>query len=99
MNDPNAFVFSISNNTKHHQYDPDALNILHNKHTLIGFGSGKGFDILIRNNCDKKKQNKAWIGQAYKTIGAVRKDTAFAKEYLAGAANFNVIDIEVYSVK
>ncbi|CDW73378.1 tldc domain-containing protein [Stylonychia lemnae] len=94
--DDEAFVFSLTKNTLHKQYQRFDQAVRHYKDYSIVFGGG--CDIYISNDCNINQSSNSNLGHTYMAPQGFKKDDQFCKDYLAGSYNFKVIEIEVYSV-
>ncbi|CDW78416.1 tldc domain-containing protein [Stylonychia lemnae] len=93
--DPKAYIFSLTQNTLHKQYQNNDYSICHLKHQHVQFGMT---DIQIRDNCNEKKNSLSNIGSTYMPPEDIELGTTKCEKYLAGEEQFRVLDIEVYSV-
>ncbi|CDW77767.1 UNKNOWN [Stylonychia lemnae] len=94
--DSEAFVFSLTKNTLHKQYQ--------NIGTAIGqWGGyfmifGHDSDIYINSGCNVSQSGYSNLGGTYMPPEGLKYGEQQAKDYLAGSYQFKVIEIEVYSV-
>ncbi len=65
-----------------------------NEEGLIDFGAGS--DILIKDKSDMSKSSQKDFGLFYKLPKGIIHGSEVARTYLAGAFNFNVLEIEVF---
>ncbi|CDW75028.1 tldc domain-containing protein [Stylonychia lemnae] len=93
VKDSSAFVFSLSKNTKHKQYQYFDFSVAHQKDFLMVFGWG--YDICIRDKCDNNNNNECLLGGTYELVQE-QNNTNQSANYLAGGRKFNVVQIEVY---
>lgn len=73
--DPTAFIFSLTNKSKHEQClnDKNALNYYAHGDTILSFGGG---DIHISKDCNKNRESLANLGNSYKALpGVIKYDT------------------------
>jgi hypothetical protein len=90
--DKQAFVFSLTNQTKHKlNQGKDANSIYYGPSYLFIFGSGH--DIRLNNNCNTDNMY-ASLGSTYEAPAGVTANT-----YLGGAVNFKIREIEGFQVK
>ena len=91
--DSEAFIFSVSNKTKHIQYRNRGFAVYRNKSTILlcmGYESpGNGFDLCIHQSYNFGNSNSS-LGQTYALPPGVHANTEQAKEYLAGASKFSI---------
>ncbi|CDW85095.1 tldc domain-containing protein [Stylonychia lemnae] len=94
--DQKAFVFSLTNKTKHLQFQNLQQAALHSSsHSWI---QGGGHDILISHDCDKNHNSLCNLGHTYQTPTGLSHGQDNTKSYLGGAKNFKILEIEVYRV-
>ncbi|CDW74280.1 tldc domain-containing protein [Stylonychia lemnae] len=92
--DDKAFVFSLTNRTKHPLYQNFDNSLYFNASEHIHFGE----DLIIRDNPNNNVQSTSNIGYAYQPPRDIFHDSDKAKEYLAGAQNFRVQEMEAFEV-
>lgn len=95
--DPDAFIFSMSNKTKHLVYQNHGNAI----YTNNGYGAtfGGGHDIHVADNCNANYTSYTNFGDTYKPPDGINYNTDQAKWYFSGSnRNFRVLEIETYSV-
>ncbi len=99
--DPNAFLFSLTNNDD----QPLKLKIDSNRHESAirchpKFGPifGSGDDICIADNANTTRKNYSRLGHTYKHP-QYAQGTNEAKTFLAGSNRFQLDEIEVYQKK
>ncbi len=87
----------MSKQTKHlcHMKDNAIKNFIN---TLVIFGCYYS-DIHIGDNCNTQASSYSYFGDNYTLPNGIVKDSNEAHSYLAGAFQFKVEEIEVYSVK
>jgi len=90
--DPEAFIFSLTHKTKLSKQKNPSYSIYCSSNHGPTFGGGH--DIYICDNCNIDNSNYSNGNHTYDLPQGVNNKT-----YLAGAHNFKVKDIEVYSVK
>jgi len=90
--DPEAFIFSLTHKTKLNKQKNTSRSIFCS--TNYGPIFGGGSDISICDNCNNNNNSYSNGNHTYNLPEGVDNKT-----YLAGACNFKVKDIEVYSVK
>ncbi|CDW81058.1 tldc domain-containing protein [Stylonychia lemnae] len=95
-NDNDAFVFSLSKNTLHKQYQNFDNAVLHYKDWLMLFGSSH--DIFISNDCNNNSNSGCNLGYTYMPPQGFKYGDQQSKDYLGGSKEFKVIEIEVYQV-
>jgi len=89
--DRNAYLFSISNSSKHPVRDSEHA-IYCNEETGPIFG--EGYDLFIASDSHKKQESTSSMGVTYKAnekVGDLRR-------YLAGETKFKLAEIEVFRV-
>ncbi|CDW80450.1 UNKNOWN [Stylonychia lemnae] len=91
--DKEAFIFSLTKNTIHKYFE---FAVQHNKNKLMVFGTRNG--ISISSNCNYNSESCCSQGNIFNPEKGCFEDDQQSKEYLAGAKNFKVIEIEVYQV-
>ncbi|CDW90777.1 UNKNOWN [Stylonychia lemnae] len=96
IKDQEALIFSLTKNTVHKQYQSFERALEHNKGCLMIFG--KGQDIIIESECNNNQKSHCNLGGTYSLPNGYKFEEKQAKDYLAGAYNFKVIEIEVYSI-
>ncbi|CDW83874.1 UNKNOWN [Stylonychia lemnae] len=96
--DNDAFIFSLSKNTLHKQYQNFDYAVYHGKDYLIVFGGGHDIRIYTGCNNNTSNLNQCNLGYAYLPPQGLKYGDQQATEYLAGSAQFKVIEIEVYQV-
>jgi len=90
-NSTNAFVFSITEKEKFFLKPNMAqYSTYSNQAYLVGFGGG--MDFYLCDNCNSASTSYSNFGHSYDNRGK-------AKEFLAGAYNFSVKEVEVYQVE
>lgn len=94
--DPKAFIFSLTNRTKHLQTQNKLQAVDHSKDYLVAFG--RGHDFRISSNCHLNNESYSNFGYTYQLPDNVAMNTEEAKSYLAGSYQFKVVEIEVYKV-
>ncbi|CDW86071.1 tldc domain-containing protein [Stylonychia lemnae] len=97
LQDNDAFLFSLSKNTLHKQYQNFDKAVRCNKDYLMEFGQF-GYDICICNDCNHNSDSSCSLGDTFMPPQGFKKGDQFSKEYLGGSYNFKVIEMEVYSV-
>ena len=93
-NDDKAFLFSFTNNEKYPIKIPEHA-IVANTNYLVVYGSGH--DICIHDNCNTNNSNYSNFPTSYSS-SKYTSITQESKAYLAGAYNFKVIEIEVFTI-
>ncbi|CDW87296.1 UNKNOWN [Stylonychia lemnae] len=98
IKDNDAFIFSLTKNTIHNQYQDFDNAIGHQKDYLMVFGGGGG-DIRIYDESNNDSCNN-WchLGYTYMPPQDFKDLDQQTKEYLGGSDGFKVIEIEVYQV-
>ena len=86
-NDRKAFLFSFSNNEKY-PIKPSQSAFYAISSNSVTYGSG--YDIYISDNCNTN--STSYANFAHSSI------TEDSKIYLAGAYNFKVIEIEIFTI-
>ncbi|CDW79390.1 tldc domain-containing protein [Stylonychia lemnae] len=94
--DEKAFIFSLTKNTKHDQYQNNEYAVQHFRNQLINFGMT---EIQIKDSCNDRRTSQSNIGSTYLPPKEIKYGDQKAEEYLAGQEKFIVLEIEVYSVK
>ena len=98
--DHTAFIFSLTNRTKHEQYQLKEKAIRHYPTYMPTFGWAH--DIYICDKCDKEPNSHSYFGHSengtFLLPEHLEKDSEEAFSYLAGAKNFLVREIEVFKV-
>ncbi|CDW89072.1 UNKNOWN [Stylonychia lemnae] len=98
IEDAAAFIFNLTKNSLHNQYQNFEKGVIHNHTNLMIFG--RGHDIFINNNCNyDNAYNTCDLGGTYMPPQGLKFRDSQAQEYLAGTYCFKVIEIEVYQVK
>ena len=92
--DPNAFIFSLSQKTKHEQYQNKEQAMYFANSFMIWFG----YDILIYNDCNNNGSSYSNFGSTYKPPDGMAQGSEDANKYLAGSHSFKVLEIEVFKV-
>ncbi len=64
-----------------------------------GWSVAFGGDIAIHDNCNTNGSSFTNIGKSYTPPIGIVKETPAAQSYLAGAHEFKVTEIEVFSIK
>eukprot|EP00347_Sterkiella_histriomuscorum_P019220 403342481 len=95
--DENAFIFQLSKQTIHRQFQNKDKAIFNNPTFLCLFGSG--CDIAIQNNCNINNTSFCRLGKTYELPFGYKFGSVEANEYLAGKSEFKVVEIEVYALK
>ncbi len=95
MVDKNAFLFSVSKKTKHSIIKEP----MHPLHMFSTYSVTFGYDLSIRDNCNGRNDSQVYIGLSFTPPEGIVKRTPEAERYLAGASNFYVTEIEIFSVK
>lgn len=96
QSDPEAFIFSLSKQTKHElneKFINKAIYFCENNGPVFG----AGFDICISEKCNKDKESFANLGISYEIDEEFSPDQG--RQYLAGEVYFNVKEIEVFKIK
>ncbi|CDW75500.1 tldc domain-containing protein [Stylonychia lemnae] len=96
IKDSRAFVFSLSKNTIHQQYQKQDNAVVHYKDWLMVFGWG--YDICIRDDCNINNSSYCSLGGTYNPEQGLKYKDEEANDYLAGKNQFKVVEIEVFSV-
>eukprot|EP00347_Sterkiella_histriomuscorum_P006156 403353852 len=94
--DDHAFIFQLSKQTIHRQYQNKESAVESDPKFLCQFGLIN--DICIQNDCDKLPYSFCYLGQTYKPILGSIAENIQTKQYLAGKQFFKVIEIEVYAL-
>ncbi|CDW89683.1 UNKNOWN [Stylonychia lemnae] len=94
--DSEAFVFSLSHNTLHEQYQNFDSAVGQYKKYFMVFGSSN--DICIYDDCNSKNDNFCFLGGTYSPQQGFKLGDQQVREHLAGSEKFKVIEIEVYQV-
>lgn len=92
--DPKAFIYSITQKTKHEQYQNKDQALYHANSFMLWFG----YDILLYDQCNNNSSSYSNFGTTYKPPDGMAQGSAEANNYLAGAHNFKVTEIEVFKV-
>lgn len=85
--DSTAFIFSLTNAQKFDKQKDTACSIRNQSGWTVMFGNG--IDIAIADNCISNNASYSQINGTYNLP---------SNEFLAGSRNFQVMDIEVFSV-
>ncbi|CDW83051.1 UNKNOWN [Stylonychia lemnae] len=96
VKDPHAFIFSLTKNTLHEQYQHFEQGVLH--HSLCFMRFGYGNDIFIKDNCNINCNSYCLLGGTFTPPQGSNYGDQLARDYLAGCENFRVIEIEVYTI-
>jgi hypothetical protein len=91
-----GFLFSITNSTKHLQFNHDQKSIYSDPDCGPTFGSG--YDLHISNECNNNNSSFSRLGNTYKIKEGAKVETDDSKTYLAGSSNFKVVEYEVYKI-
>lgn len=94
--DDKAFIFSLSNRSKHHQVQNKSQAVDHSKDYLVAFG--RGHDFRIASNCNNNTESYSNFGYTYQLPEGMGMNSDEAKSYLSGSYQFKVVEIEVYKV-
>ncbi|CDW73093.1 tldc domain-containing protein [Stylonychia lemnae] len=94
--DSDAFIFSLSKNTIHQQYQHFDSAVCHKSERLMLFG--QGCDIRIYDNCNNNSKSYCNLGYTYMPPYGFKKGDQQCQNYLAGSYEFKVVEIEVYQV-
>ncbi|CDW71341.1 UNKNOWN [Stylonychia lemnae] len=96
VEDSEAFIFSLTKNTIHRQYQNSEYAVEHNKDwlTVLGYND----DIAIQSDCNQNMDSFCGLGGTFIPPTGYYQDDQESKVYLAGALKFRVIEIEVYQV-
>lgn len=94
--DDKAFIFSLTKKTKHelHERFIDKATYMNENNGPV---FGAGFDIFISEHCDKDRESFSNLGISYEIDDEL--STNEGRQYLAEEFNFNVKEIEVFSIK
>ncbi|CDW86247.1 UNKNOWN [Stylonychia lemnae] len=97
--DNDAFVFNLTMNTLHKQYQNFDQAVNHHQDYLMAFGNGSnGSDIYISNDCNNNNSSYCCLGGTYMPPQGFKEGDQQAIDYMAGSEDFKVIEIEVYQV-
>ena len=94
--DEKAFIFSLTNRTKHTQTQNKLQAVEHSKEYLISFG--RGHDFRISSNANANNESYSNFGYTYQLPEGITMNSDLAKSYLAGSYQFKIVEIEVYKV-
>ncbi|CDW81360.1 tldc domain-containing protein [Stylonychia lemnae] len=93
--DNDSFLFNLTKNTMHKQYQKIDYGIKHDKNYLMAFGYG---DIMISYDCDINSQSVCDLGGTYMPPKDATYLQLSARNHLSGSYNYKVTEIEVYQV-
>jgi hypothetical protein len=96
-NDPTAFLFSLVN----HENRPAKIKC-NNSYSIFckntcGPTFGDGNDLYIANNANSNTSSHSKLGRAYKHL-LYEYESEEAQSFLAGSLNFQLSEIEVYTI-
>jgi len=91
VDDPEAFIFSLTHKTKHSKQRYKQYSTY--RYSSYGPTFGYGYDLHIANNCNANNNSYSKCNEVYELPSWVNSQT-----YLAGAGSFKVKEIEVYSI-
>jgi len=96
--DSNAFIFSLINQNN----TPVVFNLVDSNyaifsHPMFGPVFGGGFDFSIANQSNSNMNSFSKLGQSYQSPNSQTMNF-LSTQFLAGSFNFQVAEIEVYSI-
>lgn len=94
--DDKAFIFSLTNRTKHVQVQNKQQALDHSKDYSVAFG--RGHDFRISDNCNINNESYSNFGYTFSLPEGMVLNSDEAKSYLAGTYQYKVIEVEVYKV-
>lgn len=95
--DPNAAIFSLNKRTVHFQRkNRDKQSVVLAKHKLSWFWCD--IEISSKFTPDNRAIGASWFGSQYKLPRELNYDNEDRFSYLAGKKNFEVLELEVYSL-
>ncbi|CDW78951.1 tldc domain-containing protein [Stylonychia lemnae] len=95
--DKDAFIFSLSKNSLHKQYQNKDYAVYHHLQSLQVFGNG--YDLCISSECNINNASSCYLGCTYEPPKGYYVGDQQTNEYLGGSYQFKVVEIEVYSVQ
>ena len=94
--DDKAFIFSLSNRSKHLQVQNKLQAVEHSKDYMMSFG--RGHDFRISSKANENNESYSNFGYTYQLPEGVSMNSEAAKSYLAGSYQFKIVEVEVYKV-
>ncbi len=93
--DRDAFVFSLSQQTKHSLKPGGEGNAIHYGSGYV-FSFGSGHDFCLADNCNNNTSSYCKLGCSYLLPEGLTYNTDPSKNYLAGEHKFKVQEIEAF---
>jgi len=95
VEDPDAFLFSLTYHTKHKQIKNNEFALFLSKN--YGPVFGKGYDLCVKDDCNKKANNYSRLGNSYNSPAEMELEDNYS--YLGGSDSFSIEEYEVFEIK
>lgn len=95
IQDPHAFLYSLTYHTKHKQVKNNEFSIFVSKQYGPVFGIG--FDLCIKDDCHKKGDNFCRLGNSFQGLSSDSVEDDY--NYLGGNEYFAVEEYEVFQIE
>ena len=94
--DPQAFIFSLTNQTYHPIKESHLENaVWHHSNFLVYFGQ---YDFFVVDNCFQKVISDMSLGHSYQLGNVSGNWAGLNRTHLTGARDFSYSEVEVYKV-
>ena len=95
VEDPDAFLFSLTYHTKHKQMKNNEFALYLNKN--YGPVYGKGYDLCVKDECNKKLNNYSRLGNSFLAPAEMELEDNYS--YFGGSERFSIDEYEVFEIK